>query len=408
MKIAYFDAFSGISGDMVIGALLDLGLSLELLQAEFSKLPLEGYTLRQSERMQHGIRAIKFDIGVAAQQHERSFRSIADMLAASGLSGTVKTVALKIFTRLAEAEAHVHNTSVEEVHFHEVGAVDSILDIVGAAIGFEALGIQAMYTSPLPMGSGFVSSRHGTLPVPGPATAELLKGLPVRFEDGQSELVTPTGAAILAALAQPRPPLFSIAQVGYGAGERSLSDRPNVLRVCLGHPVSEVRHEQLLVLETNIDDLNPEWYEHVMERLFAAGARDVFLSPIQMKKNRPGVFLWVLCDPQDQGQLSGILFNETSTLGIRSYAVDRLALRREQKEVQTKYGRVRVKIAYQPNGQVNCAPEYDDCKRLAQEKDIALKLVYEAALRGMTRESGQDEALTQQDRPKPRRDERGD
>lgn len=393
MKIAYFDAFSGISGDMVIGALLDLGLSLDLLKAECSKLPLTGYTLHQSERVHSGIRAIKFDVSINTQQHERSFRSIADMLEASRLSGAVKTTALKIFTRLAEAEAHVHNTSVADVHFHEVGAVDSILDIVGAAIGFEALEIQAMYASPLPMGSGFVSSRHGTLPVPGPATAELVKGMPVRFEDGQSELVTPTGAAILATLAQPGPPLFSITQVGYGAGARTLSDRPNVLRVCLGHPVSEVQHEQLLVLETNIDDLNPEWYEHVMEQLFAVGARDVFLSSIQMKKNRPGIFLWVLCAPQDQGQLSDIIFNETSTLGIRSYPVDRLALRREQKEVQTKYGPVRVKVAYQPNGQVNCAPEYDDCKRLAQEKNIALKLVYEAALQGAKSEHGQDESL---------------
>ena len=393
MKIVYFDAFSGISGDMVIGALLDLGLSLDLLKTEFSKLPLDGYTLHQSERIQHGIRAIKFDVSVGAQQHERSFRSIADMLEVSPLSETVRTTALKIFTRLAEAEAHVHNTSVTDVHFHEVGAVDSILDIVGTAIGFEALGIEAVYTSPLPMGSGFVSSRHGTLPVPGPATAELVKGMPVRFEDGQSELVTPTGAAILAVMAQPGPPLFSITQVGYGAGARTLSDRPNVLRVCLGHSVSEVRHEQLLVLETNIDDLNPEWYEHVMEQLFAAGARDVFFSPVQMKKNRPGIFLWVLCAPQDQGQLSSIIFNETSTLGIRSYLVDRLALRREQKGIQTKYGPVRVKIAYQPNGQVNCAPEYDDCKRLAQEKNIALKLVYEAALEGTKSKYGQDKSL---------------
>ena len=393
MKIAYFDAFSGISGDMVIGALLDLGLSLDLLKTECSKLPLDGYTLHQSERVHSGIRAIKFDVSVNVQQHERSFRSIADMLEAAPLSGTVKTTALKIFTRLAEAEAHVHNTSVADVHFHEVGAVDSILDIVGAAIGFEALEIQAIYASPLPMGSGFVSSRHGTLPVPGPATTELVKGMPVRFEDGQSELVTPTGAAILAALAQPGPPLFSITQVGYGAGTRTLSDRPNVLRVCLGYPVSGVQHEQLLVLETNIDDLNPEWYEYVMEQLLAAGARDVFLSSVQMKKNRPGIFLWVLCNPQDQARLSDIVFNETSTLGIRSYPVDRLALRREQKEVQTKYGPVRVKIAYQPNGRVNCAPEYDDCKRLAQEKKIALKLVYEAALQGAKSEHRRDESL---------------
>ncbi len=388
LKIAYFDAFSGISGDMVIGALLDLGLSLDLLKSEFSKLPLDGYTLRRSERVQHGIHAIKFDIGVTGEQHERSFRSIAAMLNASTLSDTVKTTALKIFTRLAEAEASVHNTSAEDVHFHEVGAVDSILDIVGTAIGFEALEIQTLYTSPLPMGSGLVSSRHGILPVPSPATAELVKGLPVRFEDGQSELVTPTGAAILAALAQPKPPLFSIAAVGYGAGTRTLSDRPNILRVCLGHPVPDVRYEQLLVLETNIDDLNPEWYEHVMEQLFAAGARDVLLSPVQMKKNRPGVCLWVLCAHQDQARLSDIIFNETSTLGIRSYPIDRLALRREQQEVQTQYGPVSVKISYQPDGHIHYAPEYDDCKHLAQEKDIPLKLVYEAALQGAKGEGG--------------------
>ena len=393
MKIAYCDAFSGISGDMVIGALLDLGLSLDLLKTEYAKLPLDGYTLRQSERVQGSIRAIKFDVKVTGKQPARSFRSIADMLDASRLSEPVKTTALRIFTRLAEAEAHVHNTSVADVHFHEVGAVDSILDIVGAAIGFEALEIQTLYTGPLPLGSGFVSSRHGILPVPGPATAELLKGLPVRFEDGQSELVTPTGAAILAALAQPGPPLFSITRVGYGAGARTLSDRPNVLRVCLGQPVSAVQYEHLLVLETNIDDLNPEWYDYVMERLFVAGARDVFLSSVHMKKNRPGILLRVLCSPQDRGRLSDIIFNETSTLGIRSYPVERLALRREQKEVQTEYGPVLVKIAYQPNGQVNCAPEYDDCKRLAQEKNIALKRVYEAALQGARSEHGQDGPL---------------
>ena len=386
MTIAYFDTFSGISGDMVIGALLDLGVPLDLLKAEFAKLPnlnLDGYTVSQSERVQSGIHAVKFNVEVTGKQCERSFHSIVDMLAHSRLSSAAKETALKVFTRLAEAEAHVHNVAVEDVHFHEVGAVDSILDIVGTAICFEALDIQTIYMSPLPLGSGFVSSRHGTLPVPGPATVELLKGLPVRFEDGQSELVTPTGAAILSALAKPGPPPFSITKIGYGAGERTLPDRPNLLRVCLGQAVPEIQHEQLLILETNIDDLNPEWYEHVMEQLFAAGARDVFLTPIQMKKNRPGIFLWVLCSPKDQGQLSTIIFNETSTLGIRSYLVDRLALRREQKEVQTEYGLVTVKIAYQPNGQMNISPEYEDCKRIAQEKIIPLKLVYEAAVRGV-------------------------
>ena len=380
MNIAYFDAFSGISGDMVVGALLDLGVSLDVLRTEFAKLPVDGYAISQSERIQSGIRAVKFDVAVNATQHERHFRSIVEMLKRSALSPGVTETALKVFTRLAEAEAQVHNVPLEDVHFHEVGAVDSILDIVGAAVGLEALGVEVLYTSPLPMGSGFVSSRHGTLPLPGPATAELVKGLPVRFEDGQSELVTPTGAAIVAALAQPKPPPLTISKIGYGAGTRRLPDRPNLLRLCIGQPVSELRQEQLLVLETNIDDLNPEWYEHVMELLFAAGARDVFFTPIHMKKNRPGMLLWVLCEPKDQGQLSHIIFTETSTLGVRSYPVDRFALSREQKDVPTRYGTVRVKIAYQPNGQINIAPEYDDCKRIAQKKNIPLKLVYELAV----------------------------
>ena len=385
MAIAYFDAFSGISGDMVIGALLDLDVPLALLQDEFAKLSLRGYSVNQSDRTLSGIRAVKFNVEVTAQQAERSFQSIAVMLEDSALKDSVKETSLNIFMRLAEAEARVHHTSVEAVHFHEVGAVDSILDIVGTAVGLEALGVRALYTSPLPMGSGFVSSRHGILPVPAPATTELLRGLPVRFEDGQAELVTPTGAAILAALAQPNPPPFSITQVGYGAGTRTLQDRPNVLRLCLGQTTPEIQHERLVVLETNIDDLNPEWYEHVMDQLFRAGARDVFLSSIQMKKNRPGILLWALCNAKDQGALAGILFNETSTLGVRFYPIDRLTLRREQEEVTTPYGVVRVKIACQPNGHINVAPEYEDCKRIALEKNIPLKQVYEAAVRSAQR-----------------------
>lgn len=382
MRVAYFDAFSGISGDMTVGAFLHLGVSLDDLRAELAKLPLTGYQLRQTTRTYSGIRATKFDVEVTEPLGERSFRAIARMLRGSNLIPQVKETALRIFTVLAEAEGRVHGVAPEAVHFHEVGAVDSIVDIVGAAFGLHTLGVEKVYVSALPMGKGLVPSRHGVLPIPGPATVELLKGWQVRLEDGAAELVTPTGAAIVAAVAQHGSLLpLKLTAVGYGAGERTLPDRPNLLRVLVGEAVETPREEELLVLETNIDDLNPELYEHVMERLFAAGARDVFLAPIQMKKNRPGVLLWVLGEITDREKLSAVLFAETSTLGVRSYSVARVALRREGKEVVTPYGAVRVKLAYGPDGHINVAPEYEDCKRLAREKDVPLKLIYEAAIR---------------------------
>jgi len=382
MKVAYFDTFSGISGDMTVGALLHLGVALEDLQAELAKLPLTGYRISRTKREYSGIRATKFEVEVNQPLEERSFRAIARLLRESELLPGVKETALRVFTVLAEAEGRVHGVAPGAVHFHEVGAIDSIVDIVGTAFGLHTLGIEKVFASALPMGKGLVPSRHGVLPVPAPATIELLKGLLIRLEDGNAEMVTPTGAAILAALAQQgAPPSLRLSAVGYGAGERTLLDRPNLLRVLVGDAVAIPREEQLVVLETNIDDLNPELYEHVIERLFAAGARDVSLTPIQMKKNRPGVLLWVLGEVTEREKLSAILFAETSTLGIRSYLVTRVALRREIKEVVTPYGKVRVKLAHAPNGSVNVAPEYEDCKRLARDKDVPLKLVYAAAIR---------------------------
>ena len=381
MKIAYFDAFSGISGDMTVGAFLQLGVSLDALRHELNTLDLSGYRLRQTIRQRSGIQATKFEVEVHQPQGERASRAIADMLRVSALVPQVKEMALRIFDVLAQAEGHIHGVPPQDVHFHEVGAVDSIVDIVGTAFCLHTLGIEQVYVSPLPMGSGVVTSRHGILPVPGPATLELLKGFPVCLADGQSELVTPTGAAILAAVAQPGSvPAVQIEAVGYGAGERELSDRPNLLRVIIGQTQEPPRTDQLLVLETNIDDLNPEFYEHIMERVLAAGARDVFLCPIHMKKNRPGILLWVLCEVADRERLSGLLFAETSTLGIRVYPVERLALRREHKTLETRYGRVGIKLAHQPDGRIHIAPEYEDCKRCAREHDVPLSVVYEAAL----------------------------
>ena len=382
MKIAYVDAFSGISGDMMVGALLHLGVSLDTVREELSKLPLSGYHLHQTGRELSGIQAVKFYVEVHDPLHERSFRAIAQMIRESTLTPPVKETTLRIFTLLAEAEGRVHGVAPDAVHFHEVGAIDSIVDIVGTAFGLQNLGIEHVYVSPLPMGKGLVPSRHGVLPIPGPATVELLKGWPVRLEDGSAEMVTPTGAAIVAAVGHRGAlPQMQVSTVGYGAGERTLLDRPNLLRIILGETIEDPRDEQLLVLETNIDDLNPELYEYVMERLFAAGARDVVCAPIQMKKNRPGILLWVLCDPVEREKLSGVIFAETSTLGIRSYPVTRTALRRETKEVFTVYGTIRVKVAHTPNGHVHLAPEYEDCKRLAREHAVPLKLVYELALR---------------------------
>jgi len=381
VNIAYFDAFSGMSGDMTVGALLHLGVSLDALREELRKLPLAGYHLHQTERMLSGIRATKFNVEVHDPLHERSFRAIARMLAESDLLPPVKDASLRIFTVLAEAEGRVHGVAPEAVHFHEVGAIDSIVDIVGTAFGLHALGIDDVYVSPLPMGKGLVPSRHGILPIPGPATVELLKGIPVRLDDGEAEMVTPTGAAIVAALARPTTlPTFVPSAVGYGAGDRTFADRPNLLRILLGTSQEHARTEQLVMIETNVDDLNPELYDYVMERVFAAGARDAFLSSIHMKKNRPGILLQVLCDPATQERLSAIIFAETSTIGVRSYKVERVALRRESKDVTTIYGTVRVKMAYSPEGRVNVAPEYEDCKRLAQERNIPLKEVYEAAV----------------------------
>jgi uncharacterized protein (TIGR00299 family) protein len=303
------------------------------------------------------------------------------MIAGSSLATEVKHTALGIFTKLAEAEGRVHEVPADAVTFHEVGAVDSIVDIVGTAIGLTWLGVGRAWVSPLPLGAGIVQSQHGPLPVPGPATVELLRGFVTRLGDGDSELVTPTGAAIIAALATPGPaPDLRIEAVGYGAGQRQLSDRPNVLRVVLGESPAAVGRDALIVVETNIDDYNPEFYDYVMERLFAAGARDVYLTPVHMKKNRPGILLSVLCAAVDRDTVAGIVFTETTTVGVRFYPVERLVLDRAARQVETPYGSVRVKVARHPDGSENIAPEYEDCKRHARERNVPIKLVYQAAL----------------------------
>ncbi|MGH7893063.1 MAG: nickel pincer cofactor biosynthesis protein LarC [Candidatus Binatia bacterium] len=394
MRIAFLDTFSGISGDMTVGALLDLGLPLEAVRDAVATLKLSGVEVSTERVQRSGISATKFHVRVdgehpddpEAQHHQhhhrhRPYRAVRELLATSALDAPVRERALAIFARLAEAEGRVHGVAVDDVTFHEVGALDAIVDVVGAALGFTRLGVEAIHHAPLPLGSGFVQTAHGRLPVPGPAVAELVRGRRVRPGDGASELVTPTGAAIVAALARTEDaPELRVEAVGYGAGDRVLPDRPNLLRIVLGAPVVDAGHDEVVVLEATIDDLSPQLYEHVLERLLAAGARDAFLVPVVMKKSRPGTMLRVLAPPADRDRLAAIVFAETSTIGIRYATWSRLVLPREERTVDTPWGAVRVKVATAPDGTTNVAPEYEDCKRLAAAHGVPLKTVMQTAL----------------------------
>jgi uncharacterized protein (TIGR00299 family) protein len=398
MKSAFLDAFSGLSGDMIAGAMLDAGADFDELRAALASLPVDGYRLVARRKLVSGISALKFDVEVSAAQPERHLSDIREIVGrAAALSAGVKDRAMAIFGVLAEAEAKIHRTTPEEVHFHEVGAVDSIIDIVAAAWGFERLELGEMMVSPLPAGSGFVRSQHGIIPVPAPATAELLAGFPMRIGDGTSEMVTPTGAAILRALAVPAPPAmgFRIDRVGYGAGTKDFADRPNVLRLMVGERTQSYEQtyetDELVEIATNIDDLNPQIYEHVVERLFEAGARDVTLTPTIMKKGRPAVTISILAEPPARERIAAVLFAETSTIGVRYHPVARLKLAREIMEVETPWGRVRVKVSRGGGETATCSPEYDDCKRLAHEHRVALRLVLEQAQAAARRQLSEDD-----------------
>jgi len=402
MKSAFLDAFSGLSGDMIAGAMLDAGADFDELRTALASLPLDGYRLATRRKLVSGISALKFDVEVSAAQPERHLSDIREIVQrASALSDVVKHRAMAIFGVLAEAEAKIHRTTPEEVHFHEVGAVDSIIDIVAAAWGFEQLELGEMMVSPLPAGSGFVRSQHGIIPVPAPATAELLRGFPMRMGDGASEMVTPTGAAILRALAVPAPSGMGlrVERLGYGAGTKEFADRPNVLRLMVGvraqtdeqSPGQTYEADELLEIEANIDDLNPQIYDHAVGRLFEAGARDVTLTPTIMKKGRPAVTISVLAEPSARERIAAVLFAETSTIGVRYHAVARLKLAREIRDVETRWGRVRVKVSRGGGDTVTLSPEYDDCKRLALEHQVALRLVLEQAQAAARRLLAQDD-----------------
>jgi hypothetical protein len=383
MKIAYFDCFSGISGDMILGALIDLGLGRDRLQAELDKLELSGYQLEVSSVTKGGIRGSKVEVKLSAQaQPVRNLAHIQQIIEPSSLASPVKRRVCQIFQRLAEAEARVHGIALEKVHFHELGAIDTIVDVVGAVAGLSLLGVEQVIASPINVGSGLVDTEHGRLPVPAPAALELLKGASIYSSGIDLELATPTGAAIITGLAQDyrEYPPMRLEAIGYGAGGYSVDSLPNMLRIALGEEEANYLQDQLIVLEADIDDMNPEWYAWVMERAAATGALDVSLTPIYMKHNRPASRLTLLSPPHLAHDLAGLVLAETTTLGVRFHSAHRIKLERQIEEVETEFGRIRVKIA-SVNGKVkNIAPEYQDCRRLARRWGKPLKEIYQAAM----------------------------
>jgi pyridinium-3,5-bisthiocarboxylic acid mononucleotide nickel chelatase len=377
MRIAYGDLIGGISGDMFVAALLDLGLSLEVLSRELQKLPTLKFELTVAKKNVHSIAASHFQVTPPSNEAPRSWEQIHHLIETSKLAHEVKETGLKIFHGLAEVEGKIHGVPTAEVHFHEVGATDSIVDIVAAAIGFHELKIGALHFSKVPLGRGLTQSGHGPLPVPGPATLELLKGIPVQWTGLEGETITPTGAAIMSGLATSfgEQPSMKVEKIGYGTGQKEWPDRPNLFRLILGASSESWRQEEMLVIETNIDDMNPQFFEHVMDRLFVAGARDVFFSPIQMKKNRPAVLVRVIAEPRDRDRLAKILFEETTTIGLRYHSVDRIILNRTEETIKTRFGDVKVKILQEPSGENRITPEYDELKRIAVDKNIPLHVL---------------------------------
>jgi uncharacterized protein (TIGR00299 family) protein len=421
MKILYYDCFAGISGDMNLGAMLDLGIEADYLKNELSKLPVNGYTLQIARDIRKGISGTRVNVMLDEQRqlmidpghlhnhehehphdhehfhdhehpptnlhahhqekksHHNSFAEIKQLILSSNLSDSVKDLGLAIFIKVAEAEAKIHNLPVGEVHFHEVGAVDSIVDIVGAAICLDKLGVDAVYCSTVELGGGSVHCAHGIYPVPAPATAEIVKHMPVRKGTVNYEATTPTGAAILAACVNEYTDKaeFTIMRTGYGIGARD-GELPNVLRVYLCETVysKEPDKESSFIVECNIDDMNPEFYDYITDSLFAAGAKDVYITPIIMKKSRPAVKLSVLCTTDTENRINEVLFRETSTIGVRKYQVEKTVLDRIIETVTTPIGEVRVKSAFYKGVCIKSKPEYDDCIKIAREKGIPVSKVY--------------------------------
>jgi pyridinium-3,5-bisthiocarboxylic acid mononucleotide nickel chelatase len=400
MKIAYFDCFSGASGDMLLGALLDAGLELGRLEAELRRLPLPDWSITAEKTKKKGIAATQVRVRSGEHHPHRGLGEILRLIdqgREAGLAPAVAERASAIFRRLGEAEAKIHNVSVEQIHFHEVGAVDAIVDIVGASAGFALLGIDDFYASALNVGGGRVEAAHGVMPVPAPATAELVRGAPTYSSGIEGEILTPTGAAILTTIVRrfgPLPPM-RIDAIGYGSGTADLPSQANVLRMFVGESVPQggiafSSDETITVIEASVDDLNPQVYAYFAERALAAGALDVSSAPLQMKKGRPGQLITVLAPPGRADSLVDLFFRETTTIGVRAWEARRRVLAREMVRVETPYGAVAVKVS-RLNGRVlNAAPEFEDCRRLALELNVPLKQIQAAASAAFQKLSGND------------------
>ena len=381
MRTLYFDCFAGASGDMILGALVAAGVDPNALREQLSRLNVDGFKINLETVDRSGLSATYARVETAHEHKHRHLSDIKQIIESSGVSDAVKKLAIQIFTRLAEAEARVHNEPVDHVHFHEVGALDAIVDIVGAAICFDLLKIDRFVCSPLHVGSGTIQMAHGRFPVPPPAVAELLKGVPFYSTDIQGELLTPTGAAIITTVCHEFGPIpqMTTEVTGYGAGTRQYKDFPNVLRVLLGETKADAAtDERLWMLETNIDDMSPQLLGHVMDRAFEVGALDCYFTPVQMKKNRPGVLLSVLCETEKRESLMNLLFTETTTLGVRSYEVTRRALQRSMMRVETQYGPIDVKVAHLNGRVVNEMPEFEQVRAAAMNAGVPVKVVEDA------------------------------
>lgn len=382
----FLDTVAGIAGDMTIAALIDLGVPIAVVEAAIGALGLDGYHLHFGSRIHHGIVATAFDVHVERDQPHRRYRDVRDILEKSALARGVRDRAERVFAKLAIAEARVHRSTLDDVHFHEVGAVDALADVVGTAACLDYLGIERVLVAPLPMGRGLISAAHGRIPLPAPATVELLRGFPVTPVDFEGELVTPTGAAIVAALAKPSPqfPRAILERTGFGAGTKSWPDRPNVLRAILLREQAAAKTEPLTLIESNLDDATPEILAHAVDRLLHAGALDAWLAPVTMKKGRPAVVLSALAPSSLAAALGELLMAETTAIGFRTSDVSRTELAREAVDVETRFGRVALKVV-RIRGESRAKPESDVCRALADAHGVPVRTVVEAAMAAFTR-----------------------
>lgn len=379
MKIAYLDCFSGISGDMFVGSLLDAGLPFEKLETILSGLKISGYKISAKKEGRNNIFGTRFLVSLQEEdQKVRHLDDIKEILKDSDLPLPVIEGSILVFEKLAIIEGEIHHILPNEVHFHEVGALDSIVDIVATVAGINLLGIEKLFASRIPVGTGMIASAHGKIPVPSPATIALLRGIPIYHSGQDVEMVTPTGAILITSLCSsfgPMPQMI-VDSIGYGVGSRKLVDRPNLLRILIGSDIDKERSETVVVLESNLDDMNPELLGYLMDSLFDAGAKDVSFSPIQMKKNRPGTQLQVIGQPEDRERLTAIIFRESTTLGIRYSFSQRAVLKREGLVVDSPWGKMSLKKVINQDGRTVLMPEYEECRRIAQENHLALRDVY--------------------------------